>query len=179
MKRILYIIITACIFSLPTIAQQNPTDAPATQADIERYLQVMHSREMMNQMVDAMLKPVHKMMHEQYMQQKDSLPPDFEARMGKMMDDMMKDMPWQEMLDAMVPAYQKHLTKDDIDALIAFYSSPTGQKVLREMPSLMADSMDAMMPVMRKYIDKVSQRMHEEVLAMLKESEKAPAASQK
>jgi len=179
MKRIFSIIIAACILSLPAIAQQNPDDAPATQADVERYLQVMHSREMMNQMVDAMLKPMHKMMHDQYVQQKDNLPPDFEARMDKMMDDMLKDMPWQEMLDAMVPTYQKHLTKGDINALTAFYSSPTGQKVLHEMPSMMADSMNAMMPVMRKYIDKMTQRMHDETLAMLKESEKAPAASQK
>jgi hypothetical protein len=179
MKRIFSIIIAASIFSLPIIAQQNPADAPATQADVERYLQVMHSREMMNQMVDAMLKPMHKMIHDQYVQQKDNLPPDFEARMNKTMDDMMKDMPWQEMLDAMAPAYQKHFTKGDIDALIAFYSSPTGQKVLRETPSLMADSMDAMMPIMRKHIDKISQRTHEEMLAMLKESEKAPSASQK
>lgn len=179
MKRIFSIIVAACILSLPTIAQQNPDDAPATQADVERYLQVMHSREMMNQMVDAMLKPMHKMIHDQYVQQKDNLPPDFEARMNKRMDDMMKDMPWQEMIDAMVPTYQKHLTKGDIDALVTFYSSPTGQKVLREMPGLMADSIDAMMPVMRKYIDKISQRTHEEMLAMMKEPEKVPAASQK
>ena len=34
------------------------------------------------------------------------------------------------MMQSMVPAYQKHFTKGDIDNLVAFYSSPTGEKVI-------------------------------------------------
>jgi hypothetical protein len=65
-----------------------------------------------------------------------------------------------------------------MDALTAFYSSPTGQKVMREMPGLMADSMETMMPIMNKYVEKVEHHMQDEVLAALKESEKpkAPAS---
>ena len=33
-------------------------------------------------------------------------------------------------MQAMVPAYQKHFTKGDIDNLVAFYSSPTGEEVI-------------------------------------------------
>src|ERR1700739_2092538 len=106
---------------LTCAAQQNAADAPATKEEIQKYLQVMHSREMMTKMVDAMSKPMHQMMHEQYLKDKDKLPADFEARMNKMMDDMMKSFPWNEMLDAMVPVYQKHLTKGDVDALVVFY----------------------------------------------------------
>lgn len=36
------------------------------------------------------------------------------------------------MTEAMVTVYQKHFTKSDVEALIGFYSSPTGQKMLRE-----------------------------------------------
>ncbi len=66
------------------------------------------------------------------MKNKDKLPLDFEARMNKQMDDRMKNMPFDEMLDAMVPSYQKHFTKGDMEALVTFYSSATGQKVLRK-----------------------------------------------
>lgn len=75
-------------------------------------------------------------------------------------------------MQAMVPAYQKHFTKGDMDALTAFYSSPAGQKVLREMPGLMADSMEIMMPIISKHVEKVARRMQDEVLATVKESEK-------
>ena len=64
-----------------------------------------------------MIKPMHQMIHEQFMKDKDKLPSDFEARMKKMMDDSMKSFPWDEMMQAMVPAYQKHFTKGDMDTL--------------------------------------------------------------
>jgi uncharacterized protein len=171
MKRILLaaaIILAMCGY---VGAQQNPADAPATKEEIQKYLQVMHSRDMMTKMVDAMSKPMHEMMHEQYLKGKDRLPADFEARMNKMMDDMMKSFPWDEMLEAMVPVYQKHLTKGDVDALVAFYSTPTGQKLIKEMPEITAEAMQQMMPLMRKSIDAMTQRMQEEVAAMVRESE--------
>jgi hypothetical protein len=171
MKRILLaaaIILAMCGY---VGAQQNPADAPATKEEILKYLQVMHSREMMAKMLDAMSKPMHQMMHEQYVKDKDKLPADFEARMNRMMDDMLKSFPWDEMLDAMVPVYQKHLTKGDVDALVVFYSSATGQKLIKEMPEITAEAMQEMLPLMRKSMDQMTQRMQEEVAAMVRESE--------
>src|SRR5215469_344977 len=81
---------------------QTASDAPATKEDIQKYLDMMHSREMMAKMVEAMSAPMHKMLHEQYLKEKDKLPPDFEARMTAMIDDWMKSFPWDEMLDSMV-----------------------------------------------------------------------------
>lgn len=171
MKNIL-VTLLLCLALCATGLAQNPADQPATKADIDRYLEAVHSHEMMHQTVAAMSKPIQKMLHEQYEKNKDKLPADFEARTSKEMEDMLKDIPWDDMLEAMVPAYQKHFTRGDMDALTAFYSSPTGQKVMREMPGLMADSMEIMMPIMNKHIEKVTRRMQDEVLATLKESEK-------
>jgi hypothetical protein len=171
MKNIL-VTLLLCLALCATGLAQNPVDQPATKADVDRYLEAIHSHEMMDQMVVAMSKPMQKMLHEQYEKNKDRLPVDFEARTSKEMEDMLKDIPWDDMLEAMVPAYQKHFTKGDIDALTAFYSSPTGQKVMREMPGLMADSMEIMMPIMNKHVEKVARRMQDEVLATLKQSEK-------
>jgi uncharacterized protein len=177
MKNVLIVIGMCFALCATGLAQQNPADMPATQADVERYMDAIHSHDMMNQMIEAMSKPMHKMVHDQYLKDKDKLPPDFETRMNSMMDDMLKDIPWDEMMKATVPAYQKHLTKGDIDALVTFYSSPTGQKMLREMPALMADSMEAMMPIIRKHMDKVALRVQDEMAAMIKDSHKAPDAS--
>lgn len=152
-------------------AQQNPVDAPATKEEIQKYLQIMHSREMMTKMVEAMAKPMHQMVHEQYLKDKDKLPADFEARMNKMMDEMFKSFPWDEMLDAMVPVYQKHFTRGDVDALVAFYSTATGQKLIKEMPAITSEAMQEMMPLMRKSIDQMTQRMQDEIAAMVRESE--------
>jgi hypothetical protein len=151
-------------------AQQNPADAPATKEDIQRYLQIVHSKEMAEKMMEAMSKPLHQMVHEQYLKDKDKLPADFETRMNKRLDEYFKDLPWDEILDSMVPVYQKHLTKSDVDALVAFYSTSTGQKLMKEMPQILAESMQNMMPLMQKHIDTLNQRMQGDIQAMLKES---------
>jgi hypothetical protein len=176
MKRF-FLALSACVvFALSAVAQQSPTDAPASKEDVQKYLDVMHSREMITQMLDAMSKPMHQMIHEQYLKDKDKLPADFEARMNKWMDDTMKGFPWEEMLQAMIPVYQKHFTKGDIDAVVAFYSAPTGQKLLREMPAMMAESMQTMMPLLRKHMDAMMDRMQEQVAQMMKDSSAKPAA---
>ncbi len=173
MHRFLIAFILCFAFCVPALAQQPADDAPASKEDIQRYLDAMHSHDMMKKVAEAMAKPMHQMVHEQFLKDKDKLPVDFEARMNKMMDGMFQDMPWDDMLQAMVPAYQKHLTKGDVDHLVAFYSSPTGQKMLKEMPAMMSDAMEAMMPIMRDYMEKVNNRVQQEVAEMLKNSGKA------
>lgn len=164
----------AAIFCLATsfagVAQQAASDASATKEDIQKFLEVMHSRETLAQMVDAMATPMHQMIHEQYLKDKDKLPADFEARMNKMMDELMKAYPWEEMLQAMVPVYQKHLTKGDVEALIAFYGTSTGQKLLRELPAITAEAMQVMMPLLRKQVDALNEQVQEEIAHLRKES---------
>src|SRR5258708_21506341 len=96
MKRIFLALAASLVFVISGLAQQSTADAPATKEDVQKYLEVMHSREMMAQMVEAMSKPMHQMIHEQYRKDKDKLPADFEARLNKMMDDSMKAFPWDE-----------------------------------------------------------------------------------
>ena len=174
MKRFLLTLVVCLAFVKAGGAQQSAADAPATKEDVQKYLGVVHSREMMAQMVEAMSKPMHQMIHEQYMKDKDKLPADFEARMNKMMDDTMKAFPWDEMLQSMVPVYQKHFTKGDVDALVAFYGAPTGQKILRELPAITAEAMQSMMPVLRKQMDTMTARVQEQVAQMPKDSKVRP-----
>ncbi len=44
------------------------------------------------------------------------------------------------MMDAFVPLYAKHFTHDEIKTVIAFYETPTGQKLVRTLPELTAES---------------------------------------
>jgi hypothetical protein len=161
-----------CVALIASTMAQDASTAPATKEDVERYLSAMHTHEMMNQMMAAMAKPMHQMVHDEYIKDKDKLPADYEERTNKMTDDMVKDIPWDEMIQAMVPVYQKHLTKGDIDALVAFYSSPTGQKMLREMPAIVGESMEAAMPIMQKHMETMKQRVDEETAKALKDSGK-------
>jgi hypothetical protein len=94
--------------------------------------------------------------------------------MSKQMDDLLNNMPLDEITQAMVPTYQKHFSKSDIDAMLTFYASPTGQKILNEMPAIMAETMQDMMPIMSKYMDTVKQHMQQEVTRLLQQTPAQP-----
>jgi uncharacterized protein len=168
-KRFLVVAILCAGFGSTGLAQ-TAADAPASKEDVERYFQAVHSHEMMLKMMEAMSQPMHQAAHEQCERDKDKLPADCEARINKTLDAMMKEIPFDEMMQATVPAYQKHFSKGEMDALIAFYSTPTGQKVLLELPAVTAESMEAMMPIMRKSVEKMTERAQQEVAEMMKGS---------
>jgi hypothetical protein len=170
MKRFVLTTSLCLIFSTVGTAQQSTPDSPATKEDVERYLEVTHARNTMKQMMDVMTKQMHQMVHQQISKDIDKLPPDFETRMNKMTDDMLKTFPVDEMLEVMIPVYQKHWTKGDVDAMVAFYSTPTGQKILRELPATMAEAMQAMQPIMQKKMNGMMERVQQEVAQMVKES---------
>jgi hypothetical protein len=156
----------------PSSAQDSDAD-PATRDQVEIYLRTVHSHDVMQRMLEAMLKPMHQIYHDQFAKDGKKLPPEFETRFNKMMDDLIKGMPMDEMTQAMVPAYQKHFTKGDIENLTAFYASPTGQKVLQEMPEVTGESMQAAVPLITKYMEGWKDRMQKEMKDM---EEGAPKA---
>ena len=172
MKRLLLLFGVVLVLSWTCVAQTGADDSPATKEDVERYLQVTRSHDMMKKMVAAMAEGERQMVHELYLKDKEDLPADYESKMTARMDGMFDNMPWDEMIQAMTPVYQKHFTKGDIDNLVAFYSSPTGEKLLREMPAIMADAMQSMTPVMLKYIDTVKQTLQKETDVMIAQSKK-------
>jgi hypothetical protein len=64
MKRIALGLLACLMFTSIGFAQQNATDTPASTEDIQRYLDAVHSREMMQNMLSAMTKQMHQMVHE-------------------------------------------------------------------------------------------------------------------
>jgi len=169
------LVFAACLlFAFPSFAQQSAADAPASKEDIQRYLDTMHSRDMVKSMFDSMTKTMHQMVHQQ-VEKEPGLGADFESRMNKMTDEMMRNFPIDELLDVMKPVYQKHLTKGDVDALIAFYSGPTGQKILKEMPAMTSEAMQAASGVTQKMMTKMMERVQTEIAQMLKEQDGSSA----
>jgi hypothetical protein len=94
------------------------------------------------------------------------------TRMDRESAEIAKTYPVDTIIEDMIPVYQKHLTKADVDAMIAFYSSPSGKKILHEMPAIMAESMEAVYPRLQKNMDDILRRLDEKAEA---EEKKEPA----
>src|SRR5262249_37793516 len=92
-----------------------------------------------------------------------------------MVDDIMADLPIDEMLEAMVPIYQRHLTRSDIEEGIRFYSSPVGQKLLREQPQMIQEGMRAGAQIQQQRMGPIMDKIRERTEKMVEEQEKGGA----
>jgi hypothetical protein len=109
--------------------------------------------------------------------------PNITAEQKKQFTDMVEDVmrqslgtqATQEMLAATIPVYQRHLTKGDLDAMVAFYSSPVGQKILHEQPAMVQESMEASAGIQQRIARAMFQKIDERVAKMAEaESTKKP-----
>jgi hypothetical protein len=138
-NRFLVAAILCAGFSWTALAQ-TAADAPATKEDIEKYFEATHSHDMMLKMMDAMSRPLHQLAHDQCAKIQGKLPADCEAQINKSVDEMMKQIPFDE--------------------------------ILQEMPAVMGDAMEAMMPIMRRTVDKMTERTQQQLAQMMKDSPK-------
>lgn len=174
MKRAAFATLACLALASISFAQQNDADAPATRADIQRYFEVVHTREIMQQTMDTMTVQMHSMLHDQLKNQP-NLPADAESRLNKIMDDVMRSLPLDDLINAMEPVFEKHLTKGDVNALVAFYSTATGQKVLKEMPTMTAEAMQASSSIIQKMMADANQRVNQEIVNIQKEQDQKAA----
>jgi uncharacterized protein len=180
MKRVWLAMAAVVMLGGICLSQTAVDDTPASKDDVERYLETIRSHDMLKKISQTMSQGMQQMLHEQYLKHKDELPADYETKMTARMNEMFENMPWDEMMQAMVPVYQKHLTKGDVDNLVAFYATPTGAKMLNDAPVIMQESMQAMTPIMMKYMETVRTKLQQQTNEMMaqakKKSDTAPTA---
>ena len=174
MKRIL-IAIACIVFSLPAFAQN--ADDPASKDDVMLYLRTMHSHDLMQKMMEVQAQTMRQMFHDMILKDKGSVPSDFDEHFKKSMGDLIKDMPADEIEQAMIPAYQAHFTHGDIEAMNTFYASPVGQKVLQEVPAVTQEGMQAAMPILMKYLSDWQEKMKHELEPATKPATKPKTAN--
>jgi uncharacterized protein len=142
-------------------------DAPSKE-DVKKLFDVMASREQMAQMMQQVFAQMRSLNREQLKKRNPDISDADLERMDRESQDFLKNFPIDEMLSEMIPVYQRHFTKSEIDGLTAFYSSPVGQKFLHEMPAVTAESMRAAYPRIQAAVD-----------VALKKSEQKPDSPQK
>lgn len=160
-----------CLSSILVANAQSAND-PASRDDVILLLRTMHSHDFMQRTLAAQSAGMREFMRQQVQKEKGSVPDDFDKLYGKDVDDMLKSMPVDEITNALIPAYQKHFTHGDIEAMNTFYASPVGQKVLQELPGVLQEGMQAATPILSKYLNDWQEKTKRE----LKQQEKAPPA---
>jgi len=96
------------------------------QKDIRKLLKITGSGELGTQVMGQMIGNMKKAMPQV---------PD------KFWNDFMKEVHTEELVDLIVPVYDRNLTHDDVKELIRFYESPTGKKFVSVLPKITQESM--------------------------------------
>src|SRR5271155_4788186 len=166
--------------AMAAFAQQpapSPGDPPASKQDIQHLFDVMQIHQQMRQVMDALMKQQTSMIHETLKKRYPQSSADRIARADQLIAETMKDMPMDAMLDDMIPIYQRHFSKTDIDAMSTFYGSPTGQIMMREMPVLTSEAMQASYARMQKQMDAIQQKAEQIVKEDQENPKTAPTTS--
>ena len=112
---------------------------PPTKEDVLKFMELMHLKQTLVQLYDGMAKQSMAAAEDAFKRKVPDATEQQITAVDNFAEGLFKDLPVEELLDAMVPIYQKHLTKADLDAVLAFYSSPAGQKLLGEQPAMMQE----------------------------------------
>jgi uncharacterized protein len=137
--------------------------------EVLRFMDLMQVRARMEQLMDGMKAGMKKGAEEGFKLKVPAASPEQLAKLDSVTEVIFKDFPLDEMIDAMVPIYQKHLTKSDLEAVIAFYLSPAGQKLLKEQPAMMAEGMKAGQDIMLRKLPDLEERLHTKVAQLADE----------
>ena len=152
-----------------------PADAP-TRDQIMTLLDLLQVRKTMSAMLQNMKQIMRQGAEESFRKKVPNPTPKQLAALQGMFDDVI-DMPLDEMVDALIPIYQRHLTRTDLEEIIRFYSSPAGQKLLREQPQMLHEGMQAGADIERKRMDEINAKLQDR-MQKLSDAAKDPGPSQ-
>jgi uncharacterized protein len=168
---------------LPAPAQQSGAagiaDSTPSKAEVMQFMDLMQVRVRITQIFDGM-KTQGRLGAEQGFKKKvPDVTPEQLKKVDAVVDEMFSGFPVDDMIDAMVPIYQKHLTKSDLDAVVAFYSSPVGQKFIKEAPAMMSEAMQAGGDIARSRMNDVNERLQKRIDDLAKEGRQAEPVKEK
>jgi|SRR5579863_5834950 len=175
MKRLtLLLALSLCLPAAAQVAATN--DAPATKEQIQKLFDVMNISKQTRMAMVSMEKQTQASTTEVLKTRYPQITPAQLERVRRISDESMKDFPVDDMLNDMIPVYQKYLTQTDVDAMTVFYSSPTGRKLMQDMPQMMQEALQASNVRLQKHMAAAMQRIE----TMMKEEgqkQSHPAAS--
>lgn len=128
-----------------------PLEQQATSEQLKKLFEVMRLRQQFEDMMKMLPSVVQQQVRMQLDQLTASMPgakqltPERRRALDKLMNKYMEKSatlyPVDDMINDAISVYQRHMTRDDADAYINFFSSPPGQHFLDAQPAIMKEYM--------------------------------------
>lgn len=164
-----------------------PADQQATTEQIDKMIEVLRVRKQLETMLGMMPRVIEQSFEGQVRSMNAKLPAGkrltaqdqaaLQKVMSKYMQEALDVYPIDEMIADAVPVYQRHITKSDADAVIAFYSSPAGQRLLDGIPAITQEYMGIVMSHMQTRSKHLTEQMVAEMEQVVRPGGKARGSS--
>lgn len=171
-------LILVCVTSSCMLGQAAAaaSETPASADDIRKLFDVMQIRNQMKLVMQQVSQQMRSLERDQVRKQQPNVTDQDFAKFDAISDEVMKNLSVEGLLDDMIPVYQKHLNRSDVNAMVGFYSTATGQKILREMPAMTTEGMQAMQPHLKQMIEEANAQIEKRVKEELRQKKQDDAA---
>lgn len=137
-------------------------------AEAQEMMQLMNFEQMIGKTMDGQMKAMSDMMRQQMQRMGQEVDEELIQFQGEAMARMFEGIDWKPIEEGMTQAYAEVFTKNELEGMSAFYTSPAGQATLEKMPEIQTKTMQVMMPA----IMQASQKMQQELTQFMQERRK-------
>ena len=131
-------VVNAPVVNPPAVAPEGSTIDPDKKALILQFMDVFGTRQALTNNFSTMIAQIAK-----------DKPDEAQTISQRVKVD--------EIIDRLLPIYDRNFTADDLKAFIAFYGSPAGQKLIQTIPKLMKESVIESIKYMREKFPEINQ----------------------
>jgi uncharacterized protein len=163
------IIVCLLLFILPSISY-SADENKSKRESVENLLAIIKAESM----IDTIYSQMDQMM--QSASQQFGIKPSeqeiFNKFMFKTISLMKSEITWEKMKEPMITIYLNHYSEKEIQDMVAFYESDSGQSMIRKMPAVMQDSMKLSQEILKDFLpklEKLSSELEEELAVSRKQ----------
>jgi len=135
------VICTIVFLCLPLFAQAPASKDAPSREEVLKFIEAMHVRRQMEVVMKGMVEQMKSGFVHGAQQKSPSTPPEKFEKLADMFDEIFGVFSTEELVEQLVPIYQKHFTRAELAAITQFYSSPVGQGLLEKMPAVSQEAM--------------------------------------
>jgi hypothetical protein len=147
----------------PAAAAETPLD----DARIDRLLDVTRARQMLEGMLPQVEASQRQMVAQLTAGQEldDAQRARMEAIVSRSSAAVRQALAWENLEPIYRDIYRRTFSAEDIDAIVAFYETPAGQRMIEKMPALMQHTMEAMQGLVVPMLEQMQREISAEVSA--------------
>lgn len=158
--------LAACLAFGLALSSPSALAQDADTAKVDQLLEVMRARDMTSETLTQVEQMQQQLLERAHAGAAD---PERKARidaaMARSNQQLRELMSWENVAPMYRRIYAQTFSDEDIEAMLAFYSSPSGQRVLERMPQLVLNTMTATQELVLPLLQKMEQELQDAMLA--------------